>query len=677
MLYKRFFLSFLALCSLASLACADGVILPDEAKIAAVQSGQITEAKMSWWGFDPEDSTKQFQAALDSGAAKLTIDKMPSDWVINQVYPRSNMEIFFEEGVRVVAKRGEFKSSGACLWTFNSVENVAIHGNGGELRMWKEDYLDPNQYLLAEWRHAISLSDAKNILIEDITLANSGGDGVYVGANYRGPCQDITLRRVISDGNNRQGISVISVDGLLIEDCVFKNTGGTMPMAGIDFEPNSPKEVLKRIVLRNCLFDNNQFDGICFYLVQLDAETEPLDVLIENCITRGNGANGFAFTTKTGGKETQVQGKVLVKNCRFEGDSVGMLIAAKTTDGCDLQFENVKMVNPSMGELPEGRPHPAPIQIYSSGLDEAPAGKIVFNNLEIVDPLQRKDIVYMDGSRVGVGIRDITGNVAIRRSEQGPVAETFELNNDYLNENFPPLNPKKIKPVKTEQNDFLPYNKLRNNEFPCEIPAPGIRMRNQGDFRFYVEKGETIKFHIKEYPYGDCARDQVVPRLTSPSGIETQLEPCEFLGEKDYEITAGETGIYKVEIVVNPHNLVFSDCNIPFVYWMEPYGMMIKNPGTFYFYVPEKTPVFGIKFDTCPAEPFAFTILDPQGNRKGGMDYLDTTTIWSSEDNPEPGIWTLIIEDTEKEALDDICFNILGIPSYFATQKGAVFVQKP
>ena len=156
MLYKRFFLSFLALCSLASLACADGVILPDEAKIAAVQSGQITEAKMSWWGFDPEDSTKQFQAALDSGAAKLTIDKMPSDWVINQVYPRSNMEIFFEEGVRVVAKRGEFKSSGACLWTFNSVENVAIHGNGGELRMWKEDYLDPNQYLLAEWRHAIS-----------------------------------------------------------------------------------------------------------------------------------------------------------------------------------------------------------------------------------------------------------------------------------------------------------------------------------------------------------------------------------------------------------------------------------------------------------------------------------------------------------------------------------------
>ncbi len=670
-------LGFLFLFSLTAVLRADGIIPPDEAKIAAVKSGQITEAKVSWWGFNPEDSTAQLQSALDSGAEKLTIDKMSSDWVTREINLRSNMEIFFEEGVRVVAKRGEFKGKSACLWTFDSVENVSVHGNGGALKMWKEDYLDRNQYEPAEWRHAISLRHAQNVLIEDLSLIESGGDGVYVGASYLGPCRDITLRRLVSDGNNRQGISVISADGLLIEDCVFKNTGGTMPMAGIDFEPNSPKEVLKRIVMRNCFFDSNKTDGICFYLVQFDASTEPLDVLIENCITRNNGGNGFAFTTKTGGEETQVKGKVAVKNCRFEGDKIGMLIQAKTVQGCGLTFDNVKLVNPSNFPVEEGKPLPAPVQIYSAVHDTLPAGKIVFNNFEIVDPNDRDSIVYIDGSRMGTGIKEVTGTVAVRRTEQGPVEKTIELNDAYLSEHFPPLNPKQIKPVETRQNDFVAYHAVHPDEFPFVPDAPGIRMRNQGDFRFFVEKGQTIKFHIKEYPYGDLAREKVVPKLTSPSGKESELEPCEFLGEKDYEIQADETGVYKVFIEVNPHNAVFSECSVPFVYWTEPYGMIIKNPGTFYFYVPENTPEFGIKFDTCPAEPFAFKVFDPQGNEAGGTDYLDNTMIWSPDGTPEPGVWTLVIEDTEKHALDDICLNFLGIPSFIATQKGAVFVKKP
>ncbi|MGI5832965.1 MAG: right-handed parallel beta-helix repeat-containing protein [Thermoguttaceae bacterium] len=674
---KRFLLGFLSILLLASGLCAEGIIPPDEAKLAALKNGQITEAKASWWGFNPEDSTVQFQAALNSGVKKLTIDKMSSDWVIRPVELRSNMEIFFDEGVRVAAKRGDFQSVGACLWALRAVENVSIHGNGGSLKMWKEDYLDENKYKLGEWRHAISLTGAKNILIEDLSIIESGGDGIYVGAGQGNPCQDITIRRVISDGNNRQGISIITVDGLLVEDSVFKNTGGTMPMAGLDIEPNSPTEVVKRTVFRNCLFDSNRSDGICLYLVQFDANTEPIDVLFENCVTRSNGANGFAFTTKTGGEETQLKGRVVVRNCRFEGDNVGMIIQAKTINGCELEFENVKMVNPSTAQLPEGKPHPAPIQIYSQTRDTLKAGKIDFNNLEIVDPLDREKLVYIDSSRMGVGITDITGTITVRKTEQGPIDEVIELNNEYLEQRFPQLNPKQIPLVKTKANDFVPYNELHAGAYPYDAVAPGIRARNQGDFRLYANKGQTVQFHIKEYPYGDCARDKVVPKLTSPGGKVTDLEPCDFLGEKDYEFTADETGVYRLFITVNPHNFVFSGCNVPFVYWAEPYGMTIQNPGTFYFYVPENTPAFALKLDTCPAEPFAFTVLDPQGKKSGGMDYLDSTIIWSADGTPEPGIWTLVIEDTDKHALDDICFNLLGIPSYLATQKGAVFVEKP
>lgn len=666
------------LCVLSGIAAAaaaeEGKIAPNEENIAAVQRGEIREALASWWGFDPEDATHSLQAAFDSGAAKLTIDKMASPWISKPLHLRSHMEIFFDDGVEIQAKRGEFLRGSDSLFNLIRVENIAIHGNGGALRMWKADYHKP-PYQLAEWRHAICLGTAKNILIEDISLIESGGDGVYVGATTSGGCQDITLRNVISDGNNRQGISVISVDGLFVENCVFKNTGGAMPMAGIDFEPNSPKECLKRIVFKNCLFDHNKTDGISFYLVQLDGESEPLDVLFENCVTRGNGTNAFAFVTPPSG-ERNLKGTVTVKDCRFENDGGGIMVQSKGVGGNSLLFQNVKVVNaatPTDGNAALR----SPIQIYSGVRDTDPAGGIVFDNVEVIDPIPRSDFNYQDSSRMGLGIADVTGSVAVRRTEDGPVVETIQLDNQRLTELYPELNPRKIMPVETVMSDFVPYNALHENAFPYDENAPGIRARNQGDFRIYAEKGETVKFTLEEFPFGDCARDRVVPKWTAPDGETRDLESFEFLGKHSYEIPVTATGVYKLWVEINPHNIVFSDCSAPFAYWAEPYAMTIQCPGTFYFYVPEGTKDFGVKLDSGPIEPFAVAICDPSGKTVWENPFLDTTFIFTPEEGFAPGIWTLKIADTDKKTLDDFCFNLLGVPSFIATQKGAVFVKKP
>ena len=37
---------------------------------------------------------------------------------------------------------------------------------------------------------------------------------------------------------DRQGLSIIEAQGLVVTDCVFASTLGTAPMAGIDLEPN-------------------------------------------------------------------------------------------------------------------------------------------------------------------------------------------------------------------------------------------------------------------------------------------------------------------------------------------------------------------------------------------------------------------------------------------------------
>ena len=48
----------------------------DPAKVAEVAAGRLTEAKASWWGFDPADATAALQAAIDSRVAKPVVDNV-------------------------------------------------------------------------------------------------------------------------------------------------------------------------------------------------------------------------------------------------------------------------------------------------------------------------------------------------------------------------------------------------------------------------------------------------------------------------------------------------------------------------------------------------------------------------------------------------------------------------
>ncbi len=51
--------------------------------------------------------------------------------------------------------------------------------------------------------------------------------------------REIVFRGVDCNGNHRQGISVISAENLLIEDCLLRNTAGTAPHAGSSYGTNA------------------------------------------------------------------------------------------------------------------------------------------------------------------------------------------------------------------------------------------------------------------------------------------------------------------------------------------------------------------------------------------------------------------------------------------------------
>ena len=231
---------------------------PNPQAVAEVASGQRSEARVSWWGFYPEDATAVLQAAINSGARKLIVEDMGAPWIADKLTLASNQEIVFEKGVVVQAKRGAFRGGSDCLFSAASKTNITLISPGATLRMWKQDYDDKAQYQRAEWRHVLSFTSCSGVRVEGLTLADSGGDGIYLGVAQRGvPCSDVVIRNVSCANNYRQGISVISARNLLIEGCVFKGTSGTAPEAGIDFEPTEATEELVNCLMRNCISEGN------------------------------------------------------------------------------------------------------------------------------------------------------------------------------------------------------------------------------------------------------------------------------------------------------------------------------------------------------------------------------------------------------------------------------------
>jgi polygalacturonase len=148
--------------------------VPSGQAIAEVASGKRATANAAWWGFSKTDSTAALQAAIDSGAKTVLVPFMGDAWIVRPIKLRGNLELVFEPGVLVLAKRGEFQGGGDSLFTAVDVENLTIRGYGATLRMWKSDYQKP-PYKKAEWRMGIAIRGCRNVLIEGVRVESKIG----------------------------------------------------------------------------------------------------------------------------------------------------------------------------------------------------------------------------------------------------------------------------------------------------------------------------------------------------------------------------------------------------------------------------------------------------------------------------------------------------------------------
>jgi hypothetical protein len=286
------------------------ILLVGEVSLGAPAPAGFVDA--STFGYNATDATAALQKAIDTGK-NVWVPRESRPWIVDKInLTQSNQTIQFEKGTEVLAKKGAFVGTNDHLFTAKRVTHVKLIGYGATLAMNRMDYAHP-PYKKGEWRHGLALYDVKNFQIVGLTIRDTGGDGIYIGAGAKGACDDVTIKDVVLKGNYRNGISIISVNGLIIDNTIVADTGvgtGTAPKDGVDFEPNAASQVVKNVIVKNSIFTGSAVDGLNFS-TRKNPTANISNVALDHDTFYANRARGLVFQVPEPG--------VTVKNCLFVG----------------------------------------------------------------------------------------------------------------------------------------------------------------------------------------------------------------------------------------------------------------------------------------------------------------------------------------------------------------------
>lgn len=615
-----------------------------------VEAGIRTEARASWWGFDAADATAGLQAAIDSGVKRLTLDAAGGEWLVGPIRLRSNLELIIADGVTVRALPGGFQKQHEALFTAMEVENLILRGVGTAcLRMNKSDYLDASRYVWSEWRHLLSLRGCDGVTISNLTLAASGGDGIYVSTSpNRKRCRNIVVERVIATEHNRQGISVISAENLLIRDSAFLNTRGTPPAAGIDFEPNGADECLISNRVENCDFSGNASSGVILALPNLTAASEPVSVWFRNCRITDNGGGVSVTASRT----TPVGGRIVFEDCRVERARKQALVTLRNLqeEGLEILFKKCLLDNRD-GDDPD---------ILLQSDVAADFNQVHFDQVTL-RPGKRG--VCSFAGMPGAGITGLDGELTLltegattafdfaafrQRHPPNPALKAFRVR---------PLDPRRLRPISGA----------------AEAPATGLHLRGKLSLLHDAATNSPLPLTFRIKPYGKAplgvkvtVRDQtgtVVDtfRITKPEYRYTLQNPGKMLYTFDVD-TRGHLFCAETDV----SGLAFAT--------VTPLQLMGGNQRLF-FQVPADATNVQVEVFTPLKEFATVRLLNAAGV---AVDQRDELEGWSrlgadrAAGAPQPEIWSLHVV----RAVEDVFFR-LGDPllPVVASTPGALLVE--
>jgi hypothetical protein len=625
----------------------------NQALIDEVKAGKRQEARASWWGFAPADSTAALQAAIDSGVPKLVVDNVGAPWIVDRIRLASNQEIVFEKGVVVLAKKGAFKGKTDALFTASLRKNITLTGYGAVLRMRKADYTT-DAYEKAEWRHTLALLSCDKVKVYGLTLADSGGDGIYIGVAKRGvPCSNIHIKDVVCDNHHRQGISVISAENLLIEDTVMKNTAGTNPQAGIDFEPNHPGERLVNCVMRNCVSENNVGGAYALYVVPLNGTSKPMSIRLENC--RGTTSSfGLNLLTSNGGEGGSPRGTVEVVDCTFANTrGAGMVLT-----NVPAKRMAVRIVGCTVANVAAEQPKTSPIMLGTRSGAYDPMGGITFEDCTIDDPMDRQPLRYLDV--VGdTPLTNVTGTFLIKR--QGKV-KRIPLTSDQLDEWIPARKLKYIPRLKLDLATLAPT--IPNAPVAARQPQP-VRQRLAVKYFLYATAQDSVSLRFSYDQVGRYGGREMPVTVTDGGGEVLAATKVLFQKEGTVAFKAPATGIYTVTCLPGGNSVApRQSSHVLCIAQSRGCFPLHLFTGRLYFWVPPGTTEFGVKVSGEGGEAVKATVFDATGKQVWTEDNITEACMFDTvrPAKPQGEVWSVQLDRPSKAPFEDYFVDLRGVP---------------
>ena len=233
------------------------------------------------------DDTAAIQRAIDavSAAGGGIVDIPAGNYMINTLHQtghsyeraglvlKSNIIVRMANGAVLRAiPNGERSYQ---IFSITHVDNV--HIMGGKLIGDRDTHIGN----LGQTGYGVRITDATNVVIEDLYAGEFWGDGVFLGEDSR----NITLYRVICDHNRRQGMSIVGGHNVKILESEFKRSDGTPPKSGIDIEPEGDHPIVSGVEIRNCLFEGSSTG---FVVSNQYSNSVAENIIFADNIVRGN-----------------------------------------------------------------------------------------------------------------------------------------------------------------------------------------------------------------------------------------------------------------------------------------------------------------------------------------------------------------------------------------------------
>ncbi len=243
-------------------------------------------------GNDTLNDTRAFQLAIDS-MAKLgggTVKVKPGNYYIDvdsSINMKSHVTLnLFDTSSRLIAiatYSGRYN-----LIAIKNADDVSVIG--GKIIGERYRHLGPECAHKCEQGYGIAIYGSSNVKITGTYIRDCWGDGVVIYGSSGVDCKNISLLKITSENNRRQGLSILNGDGVLVDSCAFINTQGTPPQDGIDIEPDAG--TTQNVTIQHCLIANNTGNG-----VEMNAKTTTSAVIknitVQNNFIRNNAYSGY------------------------------------------------------------------------------------------------------------------------------------------------------------------------------------------------------------------------------------------------------------------------------------------------------------------------------------------------------------------------------------------------